>query len=192
MTSQWFQPTIYDYQRPALLRWVGRWWWVAVLLLLGSGLLAWWDIRFLLTTFLLILVVIPVGIANLYLFNLLSPTLRSRLHYQQVEISSEEWVKVTYDYPPDPVGGEGEDDSESQKNEGRTKDTNREKTIRPTHPLRPLPENELIPWDKINSIGLSGSVWVIRFKKGTGIRPDFFVVPHDAVEGDISYPLYYD
>lgn|GEM_PF-3630826 len=171
MVSEWFQPATRDYQRPAIMRWMGRWWWVAAMLLILSGGYALNDIRYLLVVFMLLMIVIPVGIFNVYFFNLLSPDLRRRLHYQQVEITPEN-IFIRYGTPPEtPEGGEKEDPCVREK---------------------PVPCDEAISRDMVLSIKPSGQLWIIRFKKEARLRPDFISVPRSAVGEDITYPLYYD
>lgn len=176
MISRWFQPTVNHYQRPALKRWAGRWWWVAFLLLITAGSLSIIDIRYLLIVFILILVVIPIGVFNVYFFSLLSPEIRNRLHYQQIELYPEKGVAIHYGFP------QGDN---SENTNGSTEGSIPKVGIK-------IPEDEYIPWNMVKTIGSSGDVWVITLKKEIGIKPDFIVVPKSALDEDITFPLYYD
>lgn len=145
-----------------------RWWWVIALPVVACGIMALGDLRFVFVAMILVFMVIPFVAFNVHFYSLLSPELRCRLHRQRFLISYGASIKIEYEAPVD----------EEENSAG--------------HPQIRVPDDELIEWTSVERIERCGHYWLVKLTKDSGYTTAFILAPCEAVDADITYPLYYE
>lgn len=85
-----------DYAREAIMTRLTSWWWVATLIVMGCGVGALFDLRLAFVGLILIFLVVPFAIFNIYFSQLLTPEARKALAQKKLEIIPGEKIIITY------------------------------------------------------------------------------------------------
>lgn len=103
ITTQPYSIPAADYAREAIMTRLTSWWWVAALIIMGCGVGAWSDIRWAFVGLILIFLVVPFAIFNIYFSQLLTPESQKALAQKKIEIIPGEKIIITYTDPDTPL-----------------------------------------------------------------------------------------
>lgn len=171
--TQPFTTTSGDYLTVLLSLWIPRYGWTVIVpIAVCAAVGVTFDVRFLLISFMLLFIVVPMLMSFLYTYYMLAPEARRAVIRKEVEICDGESIRLIY-LPPE------DSDDNKRKAESRmllpiADEKEREKAK--FSPL-PVPEPEIIPWENVISVKNTTRFTVYILKAP---RLHFLLVPHSS------------
>lgn len=103
LTTQPFSIPATDYARATILTNISAWWWVAAVIVAGCGIASFFDLRWTFVGLIVIFLIVPFVIFNIYFSKLLTPEARRALAQKQIEFIAGKEIKITYTDPDTPL-----------------------------------------------------------------------------------------
>ncbi len=103
ITTSPFSIPATDYARETILTHIPAWWWVVAAITIGCGIASLFDLRWAFVGLIVIFLIVPFAIINIYFSRLLNPEARRALAEKQVVFRPGEEIIISYTDPDTPL-----------------------------------------------------------------------------------------